>query len=122
MEVKEVSKTLGLSEDELVKKGVKAYLEMELRKVKAETYGVFSKYKVSSFKELDEKISSGELSETETFEDFTKVDYLESMREKIEKPRVGHIWVKFKPRIGHIKPRDLAGVIKEERKVSGGKG
>lgn len=41
---------------------------------------------------------------------------------KPEKPWVGHIWVKFKPRIGHIKPRDLAGVIKEERKVSGGKG
>jgi len=85
MKIKEVSKTLGISEDELVKKGVKAYLEMELRKVKAEIYGVFSKYKVGSFKELDEKISSGELSETETFEDFTKLDYLESKREKIEK-------------------------------------
>jgi len=41
---------------------------------------------------------------------------------KPEKPRVGHIWVKFKPRIGHIKPRDLAGAIKEETEVSGGKG
>lgn len=85
MEIKEVSKTLGLGEDELVRKGVKAYLEMELRKVKAETYGILSRYKVGSFKELDEKISSGELSETETFEDFTKLDYLESMREKMEK-------------------------------------
>jgi len=85
MEVKEVSKTLGVSEDELVEKGVKAYLEMELRRVKAEIYSVFSKYKVGSFKELDEKVSSGELSETETFEDFTKLDYLESKREKIEK-------------------------------------
>jgi len=35
---------------------------------------------------------------------------------------VGHIWVGSKPRVGHIKPRDLAGVIKEETKVSGGKG
>lgn len=83
--IKEVSRTLGVSEDELVKRGVKAYLEMELRKVKAEIYGIFSKYKVGSFKELDEKISGGELSETETFEDFTRLDYLESMREKIEK-------------------------------------
>jgi len=32
MEIKEVSRTLGVSEDELVKRGVKAYLEMELRK------------------------------------------------------------------------------------------
>jgi len=41
---------------------------------------------------------------------------------KSERPRLGHIWVKFRPRIGHIRPRDLAGVIKEETKVSGGKG
>ncbi|MCK4474280.1 hypothetical protein KAU30_00450 [Candidatus Bathyarchaeota archaeon] len=38
------------------------------------------------------------------------------------RPRVGHIWMKLKPRVGHIKPRDLAGAIKRERKISGGKG
>lgn len=85
MEVKEVSETLGVSEDDLVKRGVKAYLEMELRRVRAEMYGVLSKYKVDSFRELDEKISRGDLSETETFEDFTRLDYLDSVREKIER-------------------------------------
>lgn len=85
MEVKEVSDTLGVSEDELVKRGVKAYLEMELRRVRAEIYGILSKYEVGSFSELDEKISRGEFSETETFEDFTRLDYLDAMREKIER-------------------------------------
>ena len=85
MEVKEISETLGVSEDDLLKRGVKAYLEMELRRVKAEMYGILSKYKVDSFRELDEKISRGDLSETETFEDFTRLDYLDSMREKIER-------------------------------------
>ena len=85
MEVKEISETLGVSEDDLVKRGVKAYLEMELRRVKAEMYGILSKYKVDSFRELDERISRGDLSETETFEDFTRLDYLDSMREKIER-------------------------------------
>jgi len=85
MEVKEISETLGVSEDDLVKRGVKAYLEMELRRVKAEMYGILSKYKVDSFRELDEKVSRGDLSETETFEDFTRLDYLDSMREKIER-------------------------------------
>jgi len=75
---------LGVSENELVKRGVKAYLEMELRRVKAETYSILSKYEVGSFIELDERISRGDLSETEMFEDFTRLDYLESMREKIE--------------------------------------
>jgi hypothetical protein len=85
MEVKEISETLGVSEDDLVKRGVKAYLEMELRRVRAEMYGILSKYKVDSFRELDERISRGDLSETETFEDFTRLDYLDSVREKIER-------------------------------------
>jgi len=85
MEVKEISETLGVSEDDLVKRGVKAYLEMELRRVRAEMYGILSKYKVGSFRELDERISRGDLSETETFEDFTRLDYLDSVREKIER-------------------------------------
>lgn len=83
MEIKEVSKTLGIDEDELVREGVKAYLESELRKVRAEAFSILSKYKVGSFMELDEKISKGELSETETFEDFTRLDHLESRKAKI---------------------------------------
>lgn len=85
MEVKEVSEALGVREDELVRRGVKAYLEMELRRVKAEMHGILFRYEVGSFRELDEKISSGVLSETDTFEDFTRLDYLESMIEKIER-------------------------------------
>ncbi len=84
MEVREVSETLGVSEDELVRRGVKAYLEMELRRVRGDIYGVLSRYEVGSFTELDEKISRGDLSETDTFEDYTRLDYLDSMREKIE--------------------------------------
>ena len=41
------------------------------------------------------------------------------MSSEFEGPRVGHIWVKFRPRIGHIKPQDLAAVKEEEKKVSG---
>ena len=33
---------------------------------------------------------------------------------KPKRPRVGHIFLRFRPKIGHIKPRDLAGFIKEE--------
>lgn len=84
-EIKEISRELGVSEEELIRKGVKTYLEMELRKVRAEIHSVLSKYNVKSFDELDEKISTGKLSETDTFEDFTRLDYLEATREKIEK-------------------------------------
>lgn len=85
MEVREVSEALGVPEDELVKRGVKAYLDMEIRRVRAEIYGILSKYGGASFREFDERMSRGEFSETETFEDFTRLDYLGSMREKIER-------------------------------------
>ena len=81
----EISKELGVSEEELVRKGIKAYLEMEFRRVNAEIYGIFSRYDVSSLSELDEKISKGKLSETETFDDFARLDYSESVKERIEK-------------------------------------
>ena len=47
---------------------------------------------------------------------------------KSKRPRIGHIWIRFRPvcvrasrtgrpKIGHIKPRDLAGAIKEETPI-----
>ncbi len=85
MEVREVSQILGVSEDELVERSIKVYLEMELRRIKGEIHGVFARYGVGSFSELDDVISRGDLSETDTFQDFTRLDYLDSQREKIEK-------------------------------------
>lgn len=85
MEVREVSQVLGVSEDELVERGVKAYLENELRRIKAEIHGILVKYGVGSFSELDHEISGGVLGETDTFEDYTRLDYLVSQRGKIEK-------------------------------------
>lgn len=85
MEIREVSRVLGVSEEELVKKGVRAYLMNELRRINAEINIILTRYEVSSFSELDEKITIGDISETDSFEDYTRLDYLESQREKIEK-------------------------------------
>lgn len=82
--VEAIAEKLGLSAEELIKNGVKAYLESELRRLKAEVVIIYNRYGVESLEGLDEKISKGALSETETFEDFTKLDYLETKREKIE--------------------------------------
>lgn len=82
--VEAIAETLGLKKEELIKNGVKAYLESELRHINAETNIVYNRYGVASLNELDEKINKGELNETETFEDFTKLDYLEAKKEKIE--------------------------------------
>lgn len=85
MEVREVSRVLGVSEEELVEKGVRAYLENKLRRINAEINIILTRYDVSTFSELDVKITNGDISETDSFEDYTRLDYLDSQREKIEK-------------------------------------
>lgn len=83
--VEAIAETLGLKKEELIKNGVKAYLKSELRRLNAEIIIIHNRYDVKSLEELDKKISKGVLSETKTFEDFTKLDYLEDKKEKIEK-------------------------------------
>lgn len=83
--VRIISRELGVSEEELVNHGLRAYLESEIRKVNAELLSLYTTYGVKSLQELDEKINRGELGETETFEDYTRVDYLKSRREKLER-------------------------------------
>lgn len=83
--VETIAETLGLKKEELIRNGVKAYLKSELRRLNAEIIIIHNRYGVKSLEELDKKISKGVLSETKTFEDFTKLDYLEDKKEKIEK-------------------------------------
>jgi hypothetical protein len=83
--VEEISAALGLSKEELIRRGVRAYLELELRRLNSEIMTLYRRYNVKSLKELDEKISRGELSETDTFDDFTRLDFLEAKRDEVEK-------------------------------------
>ena len=46
MGVREASQVLGVSEDELVERGVKAYLENELRRIKAEMHSILVRYSI----------------------------------------------------------------------------
>jgi hypothetical protein len=64
---------------------LKAYLKDKLRELRAEIVSIHLKYKVSSLEEMDGKINKGELNESETFEDFTRLDYLESEEGKVRR-------------------------------------
>ena len=85
LSVEEISEALGLSKEELKRRGVRAYLELELKRINSEIMTLYRRYNVNSLRELDEKISRGELSETDTFDDFTRLDYLEAKRDEVEK-------------------------------------
>lgn len=82
--VERVSETLGIERKNLIENGLRAYLEKEKRRLNSEIRDILTKYGVDSMEELDERINEGELSETETFDDFTRLDYLIDRRDKID--------------------------------------
>lgn len=79
----EVATVLQIKKENLAEEGLKAFLREKLRGLNAGITTIYLKYGVSSFEELDAKINKGELNETDTFDDFTRVDYLESMKDKL---------------------------------------
>lgn len=81
--LEEAARILNISKEDLARKGLKAYLREKLREVRAEITSICLKYGVASLEHLDARINAGELDETDTFEDFTRLDYLEDKAEKI---------------------------------------
>ena len=81
--LEEAAKMLHIEKKKLVEEGLKAYSRERLRELRAEITAIYLRYGVSSLKEFDEKINKGELNESDTFDDFTRLDYLESEEEKI---------------------------------------
>jgi len=82
--VERVERELDIPRDELIKEGIRTYLEFELRSLKAEMSKILSKYNIHSFSELWNKLERAEVSESECFEDLTKLEYLETRAEKVE--------------------------------------
>ena len=80
---KEVETVLHIKKEKLIEEGLNAFLREKLRGLNAAITTIYLKYGVSSFEELDEKISKGKLNETDTFDDFTRADYLEGMKDKL---------------------------------------
>ena len=81
--LEEAATMLHMKKETLVGEGLKAYLKERIRGLKAEITAIYLRYGVSSIGELDEKINRGELSESDTFDDFTRLDYLEGRKDKI---------------------------------------
>ena len=79
-----VEELLNMKREELMSEALRALLEKRFHELRVEIVTIHLEYKVSSLEELDERINKGELSETETFEDFTRLDFLESEADKIK--------------------------------------
>jgi len=83
--IERVSKALGVSPDELVRKGVEVFLEAQLRACFAEIRELEVRYGVKSPSELEEKVRKGVIEEHPAWEDLIVLENLEERAEKIRK-------------------------------------
>ncbi len=80
-----LSRELSLSEDEIIKEGVKIFLERKLREIKSEIFRITGKYKIASAEEFDHLYKTGQVDEKDSLTDYQKLDHLEFKKEEIER-------------------------------------
>lgn len=75
MTISKLAKTLG----------PKVFLIQQLRLVETELWEIGSKFGIKTLEELDQKIASGKIKETEVGEDFFRFDFLLEKKRELEK-------------------------------------
>jgi hypothetical protein len=74
---------LGISEDDLLKQGLRSFLERQLREVKAEIFEISGRYGVSSVTEMEARYRDGTLEEADSWRDLQRLDHLEHKRDRL---------------------------------------
>jgi hypothetical protein len=78
-----VARELGISEDDLLKQGLRSLLERRLREVKAEIFEISGRYAVSSVTEMEAHYTDGTLEEADSWRDLQRWDHLEHKRDSL---------------------------------------
>jgi hypothetical protein len=78
-----VARELGISEDDLLKQGLRSFLERQLREVKAEIFEISGRHGVSSVIEMDARYRDGTLEEADSWRDLQRLDHLEHKRDSL---------------------------------------
>ena len=82
--VEKISKDMSLNKDTLIEKGVEAFLREKKRKLKLDILSLLTRYRVSSSKQLEEKIKIGEIEGHPAWEDLIVLENLETALEKVD--------------------------------------
>ena len=83
--VEKVEKELKIPKEQIREEGTQRFLEIEFKNLSIEILKLCRKHKINCFNDLGEKIERGEISESECFDDLTKLEYLETEKEKIKR-------------------------------------
>jgi hypothetical protein len=83
--LKAMAEELRLSEEDLLKQGLRTFLERQLREVKAEIFRITGRYGVSGVEEMEARYRDGTLEEADTWRDLQRLDHLEYKRDRLLK-------------------------------------
>jgi hypothetical protein len=78
-----VAEELHVSEDDLLKQGLRSFLERQLREIKAEIFEISGRYGVSSVEEMETRYREGTLEEADSWRDLQRLDHLEYKRDRL---------------------------------------
>ncbi|MEO0249221.1 MAG: hypothetical protein ABIN58_06690 [candidate division WOR-3 bacterium] len=79
-----VAQELRISEEELLRQGLRAFLERQLRAVKAEIFEICGRYGVSGVEEMEARYRDGTLEEADSWRDLQRLDHLEYKRDHLQ--------------------------------------
>ena len=80
-----LAQELRLPKQDILERGLKTFLEMNLREIRVEIFQIAGKYGISSVEGLEERYKRGTLEEGDTWRDFQRLDHLEYKREQLER-------------------------------------
>jgi len=83
--IETLTRELRLPRESILEQGLKAFLEKNLREIKAEIFQITGKYGVASVEEMERRYKEGTLEERDSWRDFQQLDHLEYRKEQLEK-------------------------------------
>jgi hypothetical protein len=89
--VSDIAREFSLTEEDLTKESLKAFLLERLRLLEAERQARCAKFGVNTLKEMDQLLQQGAVIEEDILEDFQEVDYLTTRIERV-KVMIGELW------------------------------
>ena len=78
-----VAEELGVSEDELLQRGLRSVLERQLREVNAEILEIHGRYEVADVADMESRYRQGTLDEADSWRDLQRLDHLEYRRDRL---------------------------------------
>jgi len=79
-----VAQELHLPQDELLKQGLRTFLERRLCAVKADIFDICGRYGVSSVQGMEARYRDGTLEEADSWRDLQRLDHLEYKRDRLQ--------------------------------------